>query len=147
MRRVFLSIGSNVHPEIYIPQCIEKLKKQFKVLHISSVYETNPVGPAGTINFWNFAAEVETVLNEKDFSSQLRALEESLGRRRDPANRFAPRTIDIDVLPQSDYQNLAFIMIPLAEIAPSEMDSVTGKSFQDLADRLRSETRLFRKVF
>lgn len=52
--------------------------------------------------------------------------------------------IDIDILPQQDYQHQAFIMIPLAEITPEEIDPETGKSFSDLAAPLQKEAANFK---
>ncbi|MBI3314042.1 MAG: 2-amino-4-hydroxy-6-hydroxymethyldihydropteridine diphosphokinase [Candidatus Omnitrophica bacterium] len=133
----FLSLGSNIEPEKNIPRSLELLKKQLQVEKISSVYETEPVGPAGDKKFWNLALSIRSDDDRKTFGSNLRKLEEALGRKRDPVNKFLPRTIDIDLLPQPDYQNQAFIMIPLAEIAPRQKDPETGKTFEELAEVLR----------
>ncbi len=142
----FLSLGSNLSPEKFIPACIETLKQKFRVLKVSSVYETDPVGPTGKEKFWNLAVEIEPAADPAVLLKELRAVEESLGRKRDPFNKFAPRTIDIDILPQQDYQNQALIMIPLAEIAPEEKDRETGKSFRELAEKFREEKKSYRKV-
>src|SRR5437868_1108640 len=109
MNRYFLSIGSNVHPEKNIPAAIELLKKDFNIKRFSSVYETDPVGPAGPFKFWNLAAEAEVPWKHAEFIKRLRDLESSLGRTREK-NKYAPRPIDIDVLPQPDYTKQAFIM-------------------------------------
>ena len=118
MSEIFLSVGSNIDPAKHIPACIKALKKKFDVKAVSSIYETRPVGPAGKNNFWNFAAVIETDLDREKLRRELVAIESSLGRTRDSSNKFAPRTIDIDILPQKDYERFAFIMVPLAEIAP-----------------------------
>ena len=146
MNRIFLSLGSNIQPAKYIPACFQKLKERFHVLKISPVYETTPVGPAGSFSFWNAVVEIETDLTGKNLSDALRSIEEALGRVRNPLNKFAPRTLDIDILPQPDYQNLAFIMIPLADISPDTLDPQTGKSFRELAQALAAEGKAFRKV-
>lgn len=117
MTTYYLSIGSNIHPEIHIPRCLETLRKELAVKKISTAYETDPVGPAGNEKFWNLAASVEFSGQPKELTQKIRLIEEMLGRKRDPKNKFAPRTIDIDILPQPDFQNQAFIIVPLAEIA------------------------------
>ncbi len=145
MNRIFLSIGSNIEPSKNIPACLDLLKKELNVLKISPVYETAPVGPAGPDKFWNLAAEVESLSGKDALIEKLREIEAALGRVRDPGNKFAARPIDIDVLPQPDYQHHAFIMIPLADIAPETKDPVTGKSFKELAEKLRKKNEEFLK--
>ena len=140
MSFVFLSIGSNIEPEKNIPACLQLLKKKFPSVKTSPVYETDPVGPAGRHKFWNLAAQIETSLDRKTLVEELRKVENELGRRRDPDNKFLPRSIDIDILPQTDYQQHAFIMIPLADIAPETEDPETGKTFKGLAEKLEKES-------
>lgn len=144
MNAVYLSLGSNLHPEKNIPEAIELLKNSFTVLAVSSVYETDPVGPAGVNQFWNLAAAIQSEEPGK-LKTKIRAIETQLGRIRTD-NKFAPRTIDIDILPQADYQTLAFIIIPLAEIAPNEKDPETGKRFSELAGALKTEAKKFRRI-
>ena len=152
--KFFLSVGSNIDPQKNIPLSIETLKKNFQVLNISSVYETDPVGSDGTINtriaagqkFWNYAAVIEFNESRMKLSHQIRDLENFLGRVRDPQNKFAPRCIDFDILPQADYQKQAFIMIPLAEIAAQEKDAETGKTFKDLSENFTAEKKSYRKI-
>jgi len=146
MRSVFLSIGSNIQPEIHTPICVEHLKKNFDLAHLSSVYETEPVGPAGDKNFWNMAAEIRTDLDSKSLSDRIRKIEEKMGRVRSGKNKFEPRIIDIDLLPQSDYQTFAFIVIPLSEIAPEQVDTESNKTFGQLAERLKKEAQRMRKI-
>ena len=146
---VFLSIGSNIEPQKNIPAAVRLLKKKYRVKKISSVYETDPVGPvepAGHQKFWNLAVALETALDKGKLTGELRQIEESLGRRRDAADRFAPRTIDLDLLPQPDYIRQAFIMIPLAEIAADAADEGSGKSFGEIATSLKRTSEKFRKV-
>jgi 2-amino-4-hydroxy-6-hydroxymethyldihydropteridine diphosphokinase len=132
----YLSLGSNIQPEKNVPACFDLLKTELAVQAISPIYETEPVGPAGCQKFWNAAVAVQSEESRENLSRHLRSIEARLGRTRSAANRFAPRTIDIDLLPQPGYQKLAFIMIPLAEIAPQERDPETGKCFAVLAEGL-----------
>ncbi len=144
--RFFLSAGSNIYPQKHIPASIEVLRNDFQVIKISSVYETDPVGAAGPQKFWNYAAEIEFEGGLENLSRKIRETEKLLGRKRDPQNKFAPRCIDFDILPQADYQRQAFIMIPLAEIAPFEKDTETGKTFLELAANFSVEKKSYRKV-
>lgn len=146
MNIFYLSIGSNVDPARNIPLCLKILKERFQVLRISSVYETDPVGPSGPQPFWNLAVAIATTQSRHEVEKQLHDLETELGRKRDPANRFAPRTVDLDLLPQEGYHQQAFVMIPLAEIAPEERNADTGKTFRELAQALADRSRKFRKM-
>ena len=129
----FISAGSNVEPQKNVPACLEILKKKFRVKAVSSIYETEPVSMTSDSKFWNLALAIESDLNPAELKKELRAIETSLGRVRDPKNKFAPRTIDLDLLPQPDYQKLSFVIVPLAEIAPREVDLESGKTFAELA--------------
>ncbi|HXV27500.1 MAG TPA: 2-amino-4-hydroxy-6-hydroxymethyldihydropteridine diphosphokinase [bacterium] len=146
MKTFFLSIGSNIDPRKNVPACLELLKQRFRVLKISPVYETTPVGPAGNRNFWNLAVELETNLNREDLRTELRKIEKSLGRARSQSNKFMPRTIDIDILPSRGYKNQAFIMVPLVDIAPRRKDPKSGKTFSALAKKLISQTVAWKRV-
>ena len=147
MRDYYLSIGSNIRPAEHIPVCINRLQKIYPFARFSSVYETAPVGPAGPEKFWNLAAVISTEESEPEVRKKLRQIESALGRVRSPQNRFLARTIDIDLLPQAGYQQQAFIMIPLAEIAAGTKDPETGKTFGELAKKIRESSEdLIRKV-
>ena len=145
MRDYYLSIGSNIHPAEHIPACMNRLREIFPSIRFSTVYETDPVGPAGSEKFWNLAAAFVTQKDESTIRNVLREIETALGRIRSPENRFLPRTIDIDVLPQPGYQQHAFIMIPLAEIAANAIDPETGKTFKELSEEIRKDSYGFEK--
>lgn len=142
----YLSIGSNIQPEVNIPICLRLLRDSYPSVLFSQVYETDPVGPAGTAKFWNLAAAIKTSDDTAHLRIQLREIESKLGRVRSPDNRFLPRVIDIDILPQPEFTSHAFIMIPLSELAPSERDQATGKTFAELAEELRGTTSGFKRM-
>ena len=146
MNRIFLSLGSNIDPERHLPACIKIITEKFCINKISSIFETSPVGPAGGGKFWNAVVGIESAVWGENLSKELKNIEASLGRVRNPADKFAPRTIDIDILPQPGYQQQAFIMIPLAEIAPDIQDEETGKTFSELAEKFQEEKKKYRKV-
>lgn len=143
MNTYFLSLGSNIEPEKNIPACLEIFKKEFTVKKISSVYETEPVGPAAGGKFWNLAVQIETPKNKTEAASAFRNIESRLGRVRGE-NKFAPRTMDIDVVPQPGYQTLGFIIIPLSEISPDMKDEETGRTWLELA-KVCSKTGMIKK--
>jgi 2-amino-4-hydroxy-6-hydroxymethyldihydropteridine diphosphokinase len=101
------------------------------VLRVSSVRETDPVGPVEQPRFLNAAAALETSLGPRELLEQLLAVERSLGRTRD-GPRFGPRTIDLDLLVYADrfvddprltiphprLHERRFALEPLAELDP-----------------------------
>ena len=145
MNTFYLSIGSNLDPQKNIPAALDLLRKKFPKITFSAIYETDPVGPAGDQKFWNLAAKIETKLIRQRLFVELRRLEEKLGRRR-TSNKFAPRPIDLDILPQPEYQKQAFIVIPLAEIAPDEKDPATGKTFGELGREIKKWAKDFKRI-
>ncbi|MDP3920281.1 MAG: 2-amino-4-hydroxy-6-hydroxymethyldihydropteridine diphosphokinase [Candidatus Omnitrophota bacterium] len=134
MTSFFVSVGSNIDPEKNVPACIELLKQGFRVANMSSIYETNPVGPAGDFKFWNFVVELDFGLSKVELEKKLKTIEDALGRKRDPQNKFSPRTIDLDIIGSDGWQDAPFIVIPFAEIAPDHIDKISGKKLRDLAD-------------
>lgn len=144
MARVWLSIGSNRERERHLRAAVAALKAAFGELLLSPVYETAAVGFVGA-PFYNLAAGFETSLGPEAVSATLKGIEESLGRVR-TAKKFAPRTIDIDLLtygdlclskpglslPRDEILKYAFVLKPLADVAPDETHPVTGKTYAEL---------------
>lgn len=144
MPRIFLSIGSNLEPERHIPGAILDLEKEFGALDVSSIYESEAVGFEGPI-FHNLVASFESNLSAVAIASKLRAIEEAHGRARD-SRKFSSRTLDIDLIlygqdiiqtenleiPRSEIARYAFVLEPLAEIAPTLKDPVHGLTYQEL---------------
>jgi 2-amino-4-hydroxy-6-hydroxymethyldihydropteridine diphosphokinase len=114
---------------------------------MSSIYETAPVGvPEGQPRFLNAAATGSTRLQAPDLLAALLAIEEECGRER--PFHLAPRTLDLDlilfgeeiidrpglIVPHPRFRERAFVLEPLAEIAPDLRDPVTGKTVRELRD-------------
>lgn len=129
---VFLGLGGNIGDRVnYLNAAVRLLDDhpRVSVQDISSVYETDPVGPS-TDNFYNIAVRILTDLAPLPLLRLCRAVETALGRVR--TIRWGPRTIDIDVLlygdrriatktlavPHPQLINRAFVMVPLLEVAP-----------------------------
>jgi 2-amino-4-hydroxy-6-hydroxymethyldihydropteridine diphosphokinase len=141
MSLFFIGIGSNIEPEKNVPACLSLLEKIFALRKVSSVYKTLPVGPAGENPFWNLAVQIEARSNRRKIREKLRRIEAALGRRRVAGHKCAPRTIDLDLLPQSGFRQQPFVMIPLAEIAPEAIDPETNLTYGMIADSLKEEAR------
>ena len=135
MTRAYLGLGSNLGDRrALLRQAIEALDwGDVSVVARSRVYETTPVGgPEGQPDFFNQVIGVETTLDARGLWERCSAVEASLGRSRHHEVRWGPRTIDIDVLtfgddvlddpdlqiPHPRLAERAFVLVPLAEIAP-----------------------------
>lgn len=133
----FLLLGSNIQPEKYIPAAFAALADHFVLLQTSSLWITPPYGNSGP-PFINAAAEISTKLSQEDLSIQLRAIEAHLGRVR-TADKFAPRTIDLDIIVydliivEPNLWRLGHIAVPMAEILPDLSDPRTGVHLSQLA--------------
>lgn len=96
----YIGIGSNLGDRRrYIDSAIDELKKNggtIRVLRISSIYETAPVGELAEGRFLNGVIEIETSLEPKRLLEELHGIESRLGRKRTVKN--GPRTIDLDIL-------------------------------------------------
>jgi len=140
----YLSLGSNIEPESNLPKAARLLAQHGQVGKTSSVWETKPVGGGGG-NYLNACLEYETALSQTALKETvLRPIETQLGRKRS-ADKFAPRTIDIDILVFDGeivgerWLTQAFVVVPLAEILPEFKNPASKESLQDTATRLRRE--------
>jgi dihydroneopterin aldolase/2-amino-4-hydroxy-6-hydroxymethyldihydropteridine diphosphokinase len=150
MARVFIGVGSNVDPEQNVERAIERLGRAVRVVGISTFYRTPPVGRAGAPDFVNGMIEAETDIEPADLKrTVLRPIEAELGRRR-IADKYADRTIDLDlvlygdlvvstadlVLPDPDLSSRAFLAVPLFELAPDLQIPGSGISVRSLTQTL-----------
>jgi 2-amino-4-hydroxy-6-hydroxymethyldihydropteridine diphosphokinase len=156
--RVYVSLGSNVDRERNMRAAVAALDARFAPVQVSQVYETRAVGFRGD-PFLNAVAGFDTDLEVEALLDVLRAIETRSGRLR-ADKRFGPRTLDLDLLtygdaisdddcmdlPRSDITRHAFVLLPLAQIAPDASHPVLGQRYADLAARLALDTRGMRAV-
>ena len=143
MTHALLSLGSNVEPERYLRAAIAALRARFGVVVVSPVYRVPAVGFDGP-DFLNAAAVIETDLDAHALVDWLHALEHENGRVRG-AVKFNDRTLDIDLvyfdglvldtpqlhLPRPELRH-AFVLRPLADIAPDFVDPVRGTTLAEM---------------
>jgi 2-amino-4-hydroxy-6-hydroxymethyldihydropteridine diphosphokinase len=133
--KAYLSLGSNVEPERHLRAAIDALRARFGDIVVSPVYRVPAVGFDGP-DFLNAAAIVETDLDPFALIEWLHQLESDNGRIRGHV-KFSDRTLDIDLvyfddvvldLPELQIQRPelrhAFVLRPLADIAPTFVDPV-----------------------
>ena len=140
----FISIGSNIDKEIHVPSSLSALKKHFKNIIISSTYETKAVGFEGD-NFHNLIVQFDSSLDARAVAKLLRLIELDHGRTRD-SRKYAARTLDLDLIlygdliindgrlqiPRDEIERYAFVLEPLAEIAPDLLHPINHKSYAQL---------------
>jgi 2-amino-4-hydroxy-6-hydroxymethyldihydropteridine diphosphokinase len=132
MARAFISIGSNIDPESNVRDALLRLRSTARVKAVSTVYRTKPVGPPGQASFYNCVVEIETDIAPRDLKfGLLHRIERELGRTRG-SDKFAARTIDLDLilyddlvvtgedltLPAPDIAHRSFLAVPLHELDP-----------------------------
>ncbi|HID50363.1 MAG TPA: 2-amino-4-hydroxy-6-hydroxymethyldihydropteridine diphosphokinase [Chromatiales bacterium] len=144
MARIYISIGSNIDAETRLRQAVAALREQYGALDLSSVYESEAVGFAGD-NFLNLVVGLDTDEDVATVAATLRAIEDRYGRDRS-VPRFSSRSIDLDLLlyddlirhgdglelPRDEITRNAFVLRPLAEIAPRLVHPELGKTMAGL---------------
>lgn len=147
MPRVYLSLGSNVDPEVHLREALRALRARFGDLVESPLYRSEAVGFEGA-PFLNCAAAFESDLARDALRAWLRELENASGRdRRLP--RYADRTLDLDIalwcedgactsnLSREEFER-AHVLAPLADIAPDLREPFTGEPLAARWRRLRA---------
>jgi 2-amino-4-hydroxy-6-hydroxymethyldihydropteridine diphosphokinase len=142
---VYLSLGSNIHPQVNLPRAIEMLAMYGDVKQVSAAWESHAVGSDGP-NFLNASVLLETDIPPAELKDRLaRPIETAMGRVR-TADRNAPRPIDIDVMLadgepfNQDRWDAAFVLLPIAELLPDAPHPLTGVPMRDAAEQARRGT-------
>ena len=133
MPRAWVGIGSNMGDRLeYVRRALGAMAAlpDTELMAVSSLYDTVPVGATGQPRFLNAVAELSTGVRPAELLRQLLAIEALHGRVRDVV--WGPRTLDLDLLVYDDVEmetpeltlphprarGRAFVLVPLAEVAP-----------------------------
>ena len=158
MGKAYLSLGSNIAPAGNLSRALKALRERFVGVQASPVYRTGAVGFDGA-DFLNAAAVMESDLDVHALNDWLHALEDAHGRDRS-GPRFNDRTLDIDIvfyddlvlegagnlqIPRDELRH-AFVLKPLADIAPAFRDPVSGKTLAVLWEAHPDHGRAFEIV-
>ena len=144
MPAVYLAAGSNVEPERHLTMAVRELEAHFPDVRFSPWYRNHAVGFEGD-DFINFVAGFSTELTVEDVVARLQFIEALCGRTRE-APRWAPRTMDLDVLlygelvrqtatlklPRPDLLKRAYMLGPLADLAPGLVHPTAGLTIGEL---------------
>lgn len=150
MKKVYLGLGSNIGDrKANLNSAIKMLGERMKIDAVSSIYETEPLGYDDQPKFLNAVCLARTNLGPLQLLSLVKGIESSMGRETGFPN--GPRTIDIDIILYNDMSVIdpeltiphprmserAFVLIPLAEIAPTNLiHPFTRERIADLAAKV-----------
>ena len=138
--RCYIGVGSNIEPQHHIENALLSLQKQVSVSGSSTFYRTSPIGGKGHSDYLNGVWKIETELPPLELKRLLRNIETELGRKRSK-NKYADRTIDLDILlygnevifseeieiPDSHIRERPFLSLPLLELDPDLILPDTGE--------------------
>ena len=148
-----IAIGSNLGDRVAnVKKAVLRAADEVKatLVFMSSFYETEPWGIKEQGPFMNAVMGVDTELPPAALLAHLKSVEAGMGRQE--AERWGPRVIDLDIIfydglvmdengltiPHPAAADRAFVMVPLAEIAPDFIHPVTGRGVSDIAKSLDS---------
>ncbi len=148
--KVYLGLGSNMrNRQENLDKALDLLSQRLRVAKVSSVYDTEPVGNVNQPRFLNQVCEAYTRLAPVELLALAKGIEMKMGRT---GRSNDPRPIDIDILfygdqvietpelvvPHPRLPERAFVLIPLAEIAPDLVHPANGKTTEQLRTELTS---------
>jgi 2-amino-4-hydroxy-6-hydroxymethyldihydropteridine diphosphokinase len=143
----YISIGSNIDKDKHILASLKALEHHFGKLTISSIYESDAVGFIGD-TFYNLVVGFKSEKEVHEVAHLLRKIELDNGRTRN-SQKFSARTLDLDLIlyeglilsegrlqiPRDEIERYAFVLEPLAEIAPTLKHPVSQVSYADLWEK------------
>jgi 2-amino-4-hydroxy-6-hydroxymethyldihydropteridine diphosphokinase len=152
----YVGLGANVgDPRRQLAEALKRLHAavEVEVTRVSTFYRNPPLGPADQPWYVNAAARVRTRLGPEELLALLQQVETAMGRVR--GERWGPRRLDLDLLlfngevifapnlvvPHPEMHRRAFVLVPLAEIAPQAWHPVMDKSAGDLLSELNPADR------
>ncbi len=151
--RIYLGLGSNMGDrQQNLQNALSLLSQQVRLMVISPVYDTAPVGNIKQMRFLNLVCEAYTLMKPLELLITVKEIEKTLGR--EPGSHNDPRPIDIDmllygneivnttglVIPHPRMTERAFVLAPLADIASDLIHPVSGKRIKELLEALKIST-------
>lgn len=146
---VYLGLGSNMGDRAEnLDKALNLLSQRMRVGKVSSIYDTEPVGNTNQPHFLNMACQVFTRLAPEGLLALAKGIESKMGRYGQSRD---PRPIDIDILlydgrvmetpglviPHPGMLERAFVLVPMAEIAPGLVHPVSGKTMKELLQDIK----------
>jgi len=146
----YIGLGSNLaEPRRQLRGALDAIARirESQLTAVSSLYLSDPLGPPDQPRYNNAVAKLETLLSPLELLDALQAIELAQGRER-KAERWGPRTLDLDILlfgdrlideprlkvPHYHMHARAFVLYPLAEIAPADLPLADGRTLAELIE-------------
>lgn len=157
----YIGVGSNIEPESNIADALTRLSKHVDIIGISFFYKTAPLLRENQSDYLNGVWQISTSISPEDLKfGILRRIEKELHRNRE-SDKYAPRTIDLDLLlyddmviqednltiPDPDICKRSFIAFPLSELNPDLVMPDTNKPLIDILGALSKENMVPDKTF
>lgn len=146
--RIAVLLGSNIDPAKNLPAAVRELDRLGLRLATSGVWLSAPVGFHEQDDFCNAVVLLQSRRSIERLRQDLKAIEDRLGRVRDPANKNAPRTIDLDLalvideetellrIVDPEITERVFVAVPLAEVSPETELRAGGPRLSEVAEEL-----------
>lgn len=157
MHTAYIALGANLPspagpPPATLAAAVRRLGSLGNVKQQSSLYRTEPVGYADQPLFLNAVVALETDLDARQLLNKLLEIEKGFGRDRSAGIPNGPRTLDLDILlwnglqvnepglelPHPRMAERAFVLVPLAEIAPHLLLPGSAKNIAELLQTLQT---------
>jgi len=150
--KIFLGLGSNLGDRrSNLIEALHKLREKIAIRSVSSCYETEPVGYLNQPRFLNIVCSGTTSLSPRELFQFIKGIEKKMGRQ--PTVRYGPRPIDIDILlyddlvldepdlviPHPRLAERAFVLVPLAEIAPQQVHPILQMTSEELLEHVNRD--------
>ena len=146
---VFIGVGANIGPvRENFARALRSMEECARVVAVSSLYESDPVGPQDQPRFTNAVVKAETELSPFELLGRLKTIEKEIGRKK--TTRWGPRMMDLDiifygdliistdslVIPHPRAHERRFVLEPLLEIEPAAWHPVKDMAVRDICSGL-----------
>jgi 2-amino-4-hydroxy-6-hydroxymethyldihydropteridine diphosphokinase len=145
LHEAYLNIGSNIEPEHHLREALRLLREHGQVKAVSNAWQSHAFGSDGP-DFLNACILFLTPLDASELKERvIHPIEAALGRVRGP-DKYAPRTIDIDIILFDDepfsgeFWSNAFVVVPLAELLPGFHHPFNYERLSRVAAHMRRQT-------